>query len=131
MEGRLLIIDDEESILDVLSECFIEEGFEVKSLSSVKNIVEVVKSYKPDAVILDYLLRGLNGAELCYEVKLVWPDLPVVIISAFPRHTLSLARYNCDLFIAKPFDLFTMIEEIKLLINNCNLGNYKNSLQKF
>ena len=130
MEGKVLIIDDEESILDVLTECFVEENFEVKTLLAVNDVVAVVKDFMPDVVIVDFLLRGLNGGDLCHEIKMVDPDLPVVIISAFPKHTLSLGRYNCDLFIAKPFDIFDLVEQVKLLKNNCKLGSYENSLHK-
>lgn len=130
MEGRILIIDDEESILDVLSECFILEDFEVKALLKVNEIVEVVNDFKPDVLIIDYLLRGLNGGELCQEVKLAYPELPVAITSAYPKQMLSLARYNCDLFIAKPFDVFNVVEEVKQLIINCRLGNYKSSFRE-
>jgi two-component system alkaline phosphatase synthesis response regulator PhoP len=137
MEGRILIIDDEESILDVLSECFILEDFQVKALLKVNEIVEVVNEivevvndFKPDVLIIDYLLRGLNGGELCQEVKLAYPELPVAITSAYPKQMLSLARYNCDLFIAKPFDVFNVVEEVKQLIINCRLGNYKSSFRE-
>lgn len=130
MKDRVLIIDDEESILDVMTECFIEENFEVKTLLAVNDVVEVVNEFAPGVVIIDYLLRGLNGGELCHEIKLVNPDMPVVIISAYPKHTLSLARYNCDLFIAKPFDIFDLVEQVKLLKNNSKLGSYENSLHK-
>jgi DNA-binding response OmpR family regulator len=130
MEGRILIIDDEESILDVLTECFTEENFEVKTLLAVNDVIGVVKEFAPDVVIVDYLLRGLNGGELCHEIKMSNPSVPVVIISAFPKHTLSLARYDCDLFIAKPFDIFDLVEQVKLLKNNSKLGSYENSLHK-
>ena len=130
MEGKILIIDDEESILDVLTECFVEENFEVKTLLSVNNVIDVVNDFAPDVVIIDFLLRGLNGGELCHEIKMINPILPVVIISAFPKHTLSLARYNCDLFIAKPFDIFDLVEQVKMLKNNSKLGSYESSLHK-
>jgi DNA-binding response OmpR family regulator len=130
MLGKILIIDDEESILDVMTECFTEENFEVRTLLAVNDVIEAVKDFAPDVVIVDYLLRGLNGGELCHEIKLIEPDIPVVIISAFPKHTLSLARYNCDLFIAKPFDIFDLVEQIKLLKNNSKLDRNENSLHK-
>jgi DNA-binding NtrC family response regulator len=130
MKGRILIIDDEESILDVLSECFLLEDFKVKGLSKVNGIIEVVNDFRPDVIIIDYLLRGLNGGELCQEVKHAYPELPVAITSAYPKQMLTLDRYNCDLFIAKPFDVFNVVEEVKQLIINCRLGNYKSSFRE-
>lgn len=129
MEGRILLIEDEQSILDVLVECFVDENFEVKAMEGVHNIVEVVRGFKPDIVMIDYLLRGVNGGELCFELKLIYPTLPVIIMSAYPKHALALDQYKCDLFIAKPFDIYNLVEEVKLLGNNCKLGKHKNALQ--
>jgi DNA-binding response OmpR family regulator len=130
MEGKVLIIDDEESLLEVLSDCFIDENLEVQALPAVDDIVQTAKAFEPDAVILDYLLAGVNGGELCHEIKMSFPRLPVVIISAYPKQSLSLARFNCDKFIAKPFNVFELVDEVKLLIKNSRLGDNENSLHE-
>lgn len=125
MEGKILIIDDEESILDVFSECFTQENFKVTALLTVDDIIDVVNNFKPDVVIIDYLLKGINGAELCRAVKMAFPGLPVAVTSALPEQTLKLNQYSCNLFIAKPFDIYRMVEDVKLLINNCKLSDYR------
>lgn len=130
MEGKVLIIDDEESLLEVLSDCFIDENLEVQALPAVDDIVQTVKSFKPDVVVIDYLLAGVNGGELCHEIKMSFSTLPVVIISAYPKQRLSLARFNCDRFIAKPFNVFELVHEVKLLIKNHKVGNNEYSLHE-
>jgi len=127
MEGKVLIIDDEESLLDVLSECFVDENFEVQALPAVDDIVQTVKEFKPDVVVIDYLLPGINGGELCHQIKLSCSDLPVVIISAYPKQRLSLARFNCDRFIAKPFDVFSLVEEVRQLAIESKLSGTENA----
>jgi DNA-binding NtrC family response regulator len=106
MKDRVLIIDDEESILDVMTECFIEENFEVKTLLAVNDVVEVVNEFAPDVVIIDYLLRGLNGGELCHEIKLVNPDMPVVIISA-TRNTHYRWRATIAIYLLQNHLIFS------------------------
>jgi len=129
MEGKVLIIDDEESLLEILSDCFTNENFEVQALPAVDNIVKTVEDFNPDVVIIDYLLPGVNGAELCHEIKMTFSTLPVIIISAYPKQRLSLARFNCDRFIAKPFNVFELVEEVKFLKDNSRLIDSGHTLQ--
>eukprot|EP01118_Nematostelium_gracile_P006419 TRINITY_DN2066_c0_g1_i5.p1 TRINITY_DN2066_c0_g1~~TRINITY_DN2066_c0_g1_i5.p1 ORF type:complete len:138 (+),score=1.04 TRINITY_DN2066_c0_g1_i5:215-628(+) len=129
MEGKVLIIDDEESLLEILSDCFIDENFEVQALPAIDNIIQTVKEFNPDVVVIDYLLPGVNGAELCHEIKMTFSTLPVIIISAYPKQRLSLARFNCDRFIAKPFNVFELVEEVKSLRDNSRLIDSGHTLQ--
>ena len=129
MEGKVLIIDDDEALLEILSDCFIDENFEVQALPAVENIIQTVKQFNPDVVVIDYLLPGVNGAELCHEIKMTFSTLPVIIISAYPKQRLSLARFNCDRFIAKPFNVFELVEEVKFLKDNSRLIDSGHTLQ--
>lgn len=129
MESKVLIIDDDEALLEILSECFIDENFEVQVLPAVDNIIQNVKEFNPDVIVIDYLLPGVNGAELCHEIKMTFSTLPVIIISAYPKQRLSLARFNCDRFIAKPFNVFELVEEVKSLRDNSRLIDSGHTLQ--
>jgi DNA-binding response OmpR family regulator len=107
MPTKILIIDNDEDILDVLQEALHYEGFEVVTALNTDDILSAVKLYQPDILMIDYLLNGINGGELCSQVKKNTSTchLPVVIISAYPRVLQSLGTYECNAFIAKPFDL--------------------------
>jgi DNA-binding response OmpR family regulator len=116
---KVLVLDNDEDVLDVMQEALKYEGFEVKIIGDTDNIFPVIEAYRPDLIILDYILSGINGGEICHQVKAnpKTADLPVIIMSAYPKVIKSLGYYGCDDFIAKPFDLDDLAERIKNLIN--------------
>ncbi|HEY9003988.1 MAG TPA: response regulator [Mucilaginibacter sp.] len=116
---KVLILDNDEGVLDVMNEALNYEGFDVKIIEETDNIFSVIDDYDPDLVILDYILSGINGGEICHQIKAnpKTTDLPVMIMSAYPKVIRSLGYYGCDDFIAKPFDLDDIVERIKNLID--------------
>ncbi|MDO3624655.1 response regulator transcription factor [Mucilaginibacter sp. BT774] len=116
---KVLLLDNDEGVLDVMQEALNYEGFKVKTIGETDNIFEVIDSFDPDLIILDYILSGINGGEICHQIKAnpKTTDLPVIIISAYPRVIQSLGYYGCDDFISKPFDLDDISERIKRLID--------------
>jgi len=128
MKRKILIIDDDQAVLEILNEWLSLDGFQVKAISEIENILEVINRFNPHVILLDFLLKGTNGGELCYQIKSSYKYnlLPVIIFSAFPERVLSLDRYRCDLFIQKPFDLNTLEQQINALISpeKCNYVNH-------
>ena len=117
MNKRILIIDDDQAVLEVLEEVLDYSGFVVKASLYTHDIFKDIEAYQPDLVLIDYLLSGINGGELCHQIKTKaeTKNLPVVLISAYPRVLMSLGSYGCDTFIAKPFDIAELVDNI----NNC------------
>jgi DNA-binding response OmpR family regulator len=115
---KIMIIDNDSAILDVMQEALIYEGFNVIVYQCSDNILSAVNQHKPDVILIDYILDGINGGEICHEVKanLATSKLPVVIISAYPKVIMSLGTYGCDKFIAKPFDLSELVSSINDLL---------------
>jgi len=116
---KVLIIDNDSDILDVMNEALTYEGYEVNSLQEVDNILPEIMHNRPDIVILDYILNGINGGELCHQIKANYytSQLPVVIMSAYPKVLQSLGDYGCNVFIPKPFDLDHIVNCIGELTN--------------
>jgi DNA-binding response OmpR family regulator len=117
---RVLLLDNDESVLDVMQEALNYEGFDVKTIEQTDNIFPEIEKYEPDVVILDYILNGINGGELCHQIKVneKTAALPVIMVSAYPRVLQSLGDYGCDDFIPKPFDLDEFVWRIKRLTDN-------------
>lgn len=115
MKNKILIIDDDSAVLDILTECFTDEGYDVKAISHVSDIYDLIDSFQPNVVLTDYILNGINGGEFCTQIKMAYQNLPVVILSAYPKVMLSLGTYNCDLFVAKPFDVFALLKQVNSL----------------
>jgi len=115
MPQKILIVDDDHDILNMLKDLLEHEGYEVIALDYTDSIINNIMKYNPDLVMLDFLLAGVNGGELCHEIKInsktSW--LPVIMLSAFPRVLDSLGNYGSDAFIAKPFDIEVVLKKVK------------------
>lgn len=116
----ILIIENDESVLEVLEEIFKNEGYQTHGYGQVDDIFSLVDDFKPDLVLLDYLLPGINGGELCAQLKKepLTSHIPVVICSAYPQVMLSLGSYGCNAFISKPFELSQMISQVEDCLKN-------------
>lgn len=117
---KILIVDDDSALIEVLEELFNEVGYRIKAINSVENIIPVITEFQPDLVLLDYLLPFVNGGELCSQIKRNEATcmIPVIIFSAYPKVLLSLGDYGCDAFIAKPFDLDSLLFHIEKCLEN-------------
>jgi len=116
---RVLIIDDDADTLEVLETFFTGEGIQVTVSDGSQDIEKLINQCRPHAVIIDYLLNGINGGELCHQVKCSVKNsqIPVAIMSAYPRVLQSLGSYGCNLFISKPFDLEILLQQINKLMS--------------
>jgi DNA-binding response OmpR family regulator len=119
MMKRILFLDNDEGVLDVMQEVLNYEGFHVKIIEETENIFPLIDGFKPDLVILDYILSGMNGGEICHQIKTnpKTTKLPVMLISAYPGVIKSLGYYGCDDFVSKPFDLEDIVGRVRNLIN--------------
>jgi DNA-binding response OmpR family regulator len=115
---KVLILDDDQYILEMLTEVLTHEGYVVNAYTNTRDIVKLMSEKKPDLVIVDYLMNDINGGELCSAIKRHLPTaaIPVVIISAYERVLRSLGNYGCDSFIAKPLDIPDLLKRLKSLI---------------
>lgn len=118
MGKRLLILDNDPDVLEVMQEVFLYEGFQVKALEYTTNIFDEIKNYEPDIIMLDYILNGINGGEICHQIKTneLTCTMPVVIVSAYTKVINSLGYYGCDSFIPKPFDISDLVFKVNTLL---------------
>ena|ERR1700754_3824847 len=118
MLKRVLVLDDNQDILEVVHETLSYEQFEVKSTGESKKVMPLMETFNPDLVILDYRVAGENGGEICKQIKShpEFSDTPVIIFSAYINHDDEIMAYGCDAVINKPFDLVELIKKVNDLI---------------
>jgi len=118
MSKKLLIIDNDAEVLNMIQEALIYEGFEVRTLSGTDHIFKIIHEYQPDLIMIDYILDGINGGEICHDIKVNVETchIPVIIMSAYSRVILSLGSYRSDAFLAKPFGLDEMVKLVNKLL---------------
>lgn len=112
---NVLIIENDESLLALFEDLFTYEGFKVHAEQDTEDIFALVRDFEPNIVLLDYMLPGINGGELCAQLKRD-PDtkhIPVIICSAYAPVLLSLGSYGCNAFLSKPFELKDLIVKVR------------------
>ena len=115
---RVLIVDDDIDILDVLKVVLKFHGFEVITTQSGNNVISESISFSPDLILLDVFLSGIDGRDICNTLK-ENPEtkkIPVIMFSAHSNKNEILQYCNADDFIAKPFDINDLVGKINGLI---------------
>jgi DNA-binding response OmpR family regulator len=116
LNGKVLIIDDDTDILQVVGMILRKNGFKAVTFSSPPfNFVEEVIAIKPAVILLDVQLGGYDGRELGKQIKEVkkLAHIPVILFSANNHFKHDVAAYLCDDFIDKPFAVDFFMEKIR------------------
>jgi CheY-like chemotaxis protein len=114
---KVLVIDDDKNILEVVEFILTSYGFDVFTLSTGFHVPEIVLHYQPDLILLDILLPGKLGTQICKELKQVHSDIPIILFSAHTQHGKTSDIYCADAFIQKPFDIKNFVDTVKVHVN--------------
>lgn len=117
MDKRILIIEDEESIVDILAYALRKEGFSVLSASTGKAAIARFQGSEIDLVILDLMLSDTTGFELCKKIMAI-SNVPILILTArddIVDKVLGL-EIGADDYMTKPFDIRELIARVKALL---------------
>lgn len=113
---NILIIDDDIYIGNVLEEALVKEGYSVSRAYSGTEAVYVLFDTKPDLVLLDLMLPGLNGEEVLPQIK----GIPVIVVSAKIDidHKVDLLLGGAVDYVTKPFNLRELLARIEIHLRN-------------
>lgn len=112
---KILIVDDDESIIEALKNALEMENYLVKTALDGREIFTVVEGFKPDLIILDVLLTGEDGQEVCQNLKTGknTKHIPIIMTSAQQMSKKTTTACGADDFIAKPFAISKLLAKIK------------------
>ena len=110
---KILVVDDDQDILYLVKYILTSRGFDVHTHSTSLNVLEVLKSYDPDLILLDIRLPWKLGTEICKEIKQIY-TVPIILISSHADHQKSFEESSADAFIIKPFDINQLVNTINL-----------------
>lgn len=109
---KLLIFEDEDSMQTILSAALLPEKYQLTFVST--ETLDTPQFSNPDLVLLDHVLAPMPEHEsLCQKIKLLYPSVPLIVISAYPLHKFGNCQQYIDLFIAKPFDLSYFLDGVE------------------
>lgn len=113
---KILLVDDEESIQIVYREEFEDEGYEVISAIDGSIGLQKFKEAKPDIVILDIQMPGMNGIEVLRQMKMINGDIPVILSSAYQEFKRDLGAWASDEYVVKSGNLDELKAAVQRLL---------------
>jgi len=112
---RILVIEDDHAVQKALKRLFEAEGFGVDIASSGTAGMELFRTTKPAALVLDLRLPGMSGQDVCREIKQASPGLPVVVLSAKSdvMDKVLLLEMGADDYVTKPFSPRELLARVR------------------
>jgi len=114
--SHILVIDDNEDILFMIEAMLNISGYKVSTRENVDNIETVVKELAPNLILMDMLLSGADGREVCAQLKAnaTLSHIPIIMLSAHPHAKAECLAAGADYFLSKPFDMDDLLKMVAL-----------------
>ena len=118
MWEKVLVVDDESQIRNLLKEFLTNEGYEVTLASNGKEAIELTEKEHPDVILLDLKMPGINGIEVCKRLKeeAKTQFIPIIVITGYVDNKIHAIEAGADDFVHKPFDLTELGFRVKSII---------------
>jgi len=132
MKAKVLIVDDDTSMCELLAESLAQQGYEVRWKASAQEALAEVEQRNFDVVLTDINMKEMNGLELCQKATEIHPDLPVIVITAFGsmETAVQAIRAGAYDFITKPFDIDVVAIAIERAVKHGLLQREVQRLQR-
>ena len=131
IKKNILVVEDDISILMGLKDNLITEGYKVSTALNGTEGLELALKNQIDLLILDIMLPGMNGFEICKKIKIEKPKLPVIMLTARGSEMDKIAGldYGADDYITKPFSLSELLARIRAILRRAYPS--KEDLEKY
>ncbi|WFD10203.1 response regulator transcription factor [Tepidibacter hydrothermalis] len=126
MEERILVVDDEKSIADLIAYAFKKENYSVETAYNGEEALNKIKSFNPNVIIIDIMMPKMDGFEVCRKLD-NREDLGIVMLTSksdIVDKVLGL-ELGADDYITKPFDIREIIARVKSLLRRLNKSSSK------
>lgn len=125
---RILTVDDEISLTELLSMALRYEGWEVTTASSGLNAVKAARETRPDAIVLDMMLPDFDGLEVMRRIRTEQPDVPVIFLTAKDALEDRIGGLTAggDDYVTKPFSLEELVARLRALLRRSGATEVRN-----
>ncbi len=117
---RVLVVDDDESIVDAVSLVLQDLGYIVDATTKGEEIYQKIAFFSPDVILLDLLISGSDGGDICKKLKetVETSKIPVIMISAHPNAGKAAVAAGAENFLAKPFDMGELMGKLEQVLHS-------------
>lgn len=118
---HILIVDDEKRIRDLIVMYLKKEGYEVTDFDNADKAYEFLQNNEVDLLVLDIMMRGMNGLDLCKKVRMT-SEVPIIFVSARSEELDRILglELGADDYLAKPFSVREFVVRIKNILRRTN-----------
>lgn len=118
MRKYILVVDDDEGIIEAFKLMLESRDYKVKTSCDADILNKLSKTNLPDLILLDVLLSGVDGRTICKELKSQKEtrNIPIIMVSAHPDARKSTLQAGADDFLAKPFEMDTLLSMVEKYI---------------
>jgi len=126
---RVLVVDDENNLTELLSMALRYEGWDVRASADGRTAVSIAREFKPDAVVLDMMLPDIDGLEVLRRLRADAADVPVLFLTARDAVENRIAGLTAggDDYVTKPFSLEEVVARIRALLRRLGLTSTRQS----
>ena len=126
---KILYADDEPEVRDIIKKILAKEDYEVILAADGNEALKLAKEKKPDLIILDYLMPGLNGIEILEALQKgsETKPIPVIMVTAYPYEKEKSLHAGALDFLTKPIEKVDLLLRIKSVLK---VSHIKNELQR-
>jgi DNA-binding response OmpR family regulator len=116
-ERTVLVVDDEKTVRDVVGQYLAREGFRVLTAGDGREVADLVERVSPDLVVLDVMLPGIGGLELCRLIRVRW-STPVILLTARSQETDRIVglELGADDYVTKPFSPRELVARVRAVL---------------
>ncbi|HPE38634.1 MAG TPA: response regulator [Bacillota bacterium] len=121
---KILVVDDEESIVDILKTNLEREGYKIITAGDGNKAVELAKSEKPDLIILDWMMPNKDGKTACKEIRALELTIPIIMLTAKGEDidiVLGL-EMGADDYMTKPFKIRELMARVNAQLRRTSLN---------
>jgi two-component system OmpR family response regulator len=121
---RVLVVDDEPTLAELVTMALRYEGWEVRSAGDGRSAIKAAKEFRPDVVVLDIMLPDLNGLDVLRRMREQEPNLPVLFLTAKDAVEDRIAGLTAggDDYVTKPFSLEEVVLRLRALLRRTNVA---------
>lgn len=121
MKKKILVVDDDDKLRGLLSDYLVKYGFEVKTLPDGEKLLSTLRMSPPDLIVLDIMLPGQTGLELCKEVRKVSP-VPIIMLTARGdvNDRIVGLELGADDYLPKPFEPRELVARIDTILRRAS-----------
>jgi CheY-like chemotaxis protein len=121
---RLLVVDDDDSVVNVLQEYFATAGYQVEFAQHGGDALTLIQHDPPDVVLLDIVMPGMNGVEVLQRILALHAALPVIILTAradpaLAQQTRALGAFE---YVTKPFEFSHLAQVVSAALSHRGEG---------